>query len=101
MACDLFDEIAAAAGLTAVKESRTSRGELTARVFELDADTEVETHDHGMMTVAELERLMRARGRRRRRRRCAARAVFTTGRGCGPILISSTGAATASASTTR
>jgi hypothetical protein len=60
LACDLFDEIAAAAGLTAVKESAASRG-LTPRCFELDADTEIETHDHGAMTVAELERLMRAR----------------------------------------
>ena len=32
-----------------------------ARCFELDADTEIETRDHGAMTVAELERLMRAR----------------------------------------
>ena len=61
LACDLFDGIAAAAGLTAVKESRTSRGEATARMFELDADTEIETRDHGVMTVAELERFMRER----------------------------------------
>ena len=60
LACDLFDGIAAAAGLTAVKESGASRG-LTPRCFELDADTEIETHDHGVMTVAELECLMRAR----------------------------------------
>ena len=60
LACDLFDGIAAAAGLTAVKESDASRG-LTPRCFELDADTEIETHDHGAMTVAELECLMRAR----------------------------------------
>ncbi len=60
-ACNLFDEIAAAAGLTAVKESRTSRGETTPRVFELDANTEIETRDFDTMTVAELERLMRAR----------------------------------------
>ena len=32
--------------------------------FELDADTEVETHDYGAMTVAELERFLRARGAR-------------------------------------
>ena len=32
--------------------------------FELDADTEIETRDYGTMTVAELERLMRARGAR-------------------------------------
>jgi hypothetical protein len=62
LACDLFDQIAAAAGLTAVKESGTSRG-LTPRCFELDADTRIETRDHGVMTVAELERLMRARQR--------------------------------------
>ena len=48
-------------GAHAVKESRTGRGEATPRVFELDADTEIETHDLGAMTVAELERLMRAR----------------------------------------
>jgi hypothetical protein len=60
LACDLFDGIAAAAGLTIVKESGGSRG-LTPRCFELDADTEIETHDHGTMTVAELERLMRVR----------------------------------------
>jgi hypothetical protein len=60
LACDLFDQIAAAAGLTAVRESGASRG-LTPRCFELDADTRIETRDHGAMTVAELERLMRAR----------------------------------------
>ena len=60
-ACDLFDEIAAAAGLTCVKESRTSRGEATARLFALDAATLIETRDHGVMTVAELERLLRKR----------------------------------------
>jgi hypothetical protein len=60
LACDLFDEIAAAGGLTAVKESGANQG-LTPRCFELDADTGIETHDHGVMTVAELERLMRAR----------------------------------------
>jgi hypothetical protein len=31
--------------------------------FELDAHTEIETRDHGTMTVAELERLLRAGGR--------------------------------------
>jgi len=31
------------------------------RVFELDMDTEIETRDYGVMTVAELERLMRTR----------------------------------------
>ena len=61
LACDLFDDIAAAAGLTAVKECRRPSRGLTPRCFELDADTEIETHDHGVMTVAELERLMRAR----------------------------------------
>jgi hypothetical protein len=60
-ACNLFDGIAAAAGLTAIKEIRNSRGEATPRGFELDANTEVETQDHGVMTVAELERLMRTR----------------------------------------
>ena len=57
LACDLFDEIAAATGLTAVKGS--SKGEAGLRRFELDADTEIETRDHGAMTVAELERFMR------------------------------------------
>src|SRR5262249_50313549 len=57
-ACDLFDELAAAAGLVAVHEQR---GEAELRRFELDADTEVETHDHGALTVAELERRMRGR----------------------------------------
>jgi len=57
-ACDLFDEIAQAAGLTAISRSR---GEAELRRFELDADTEIETRDHGAMTVAELERHMRAR----------------------------------------
>jgi hypothetical protein len=60
-ACDLFDTIAAAAGLTAIKETRNSRGEATPRVFELDANTEIETRDHGVITVAEVERLMRTR----------------------------------------
>ena len=57
-ACNLFDEIAAAAGLTAVKETR---GMAAARCFELDAGMVVETQDHGEMTVAELERFMRQR----------------------------------------
>jgi hypothetical protein len=60
-ACDLFDEIAAAAGLAAVKEARNGRGEPVAKCFELEADTEIETQDYGTMTVAELERFMRAR----------------------------------------
>ena len=59
--CDLFDGIAAAAGLTAIKEIRNNRGGATPRVFELDADTEIETQDYDVMTVAELERLMQAR----------------------------------------
>ena len=37
LACDLFDGIAAAAGLTAVKEARRGRGEATPMCFELDA----------------------------------------------------------------
>jgi hypothetical protein len=64
LACDLFDGIAATAGLTAVKEARRGRGEATPMCFELDADTEIESRDFGTMTVAELERLMRARGAR-------------------------------------
>jgi hypothetical protein len=60
LACNLFDEIAAAAGLTAIKEIRNARGEVTPRVFELDAVTLIETRDHGAMTVAEIECLMRA-----------------------------------------
>src|SRR4051794_14194382 len=61
LACDLFDNIAAAAGLTAV--TGAGRGRDGAMCFELDADTEIETRDNGTMTVAELERLLRARGR--------------------------------------
>jgi hypothetical protein len=60
-ACDLFDAIATAAGLTAIKETRNNRGAATPRVFELDADTEIETQDYGAMTVAELECFMHAR----------------------------------------
>jgi hypothetical protein len=59
-ACDLFDQIAAAAGLAAVEASR-GRCEAAPMCFELDADTEIETRDFGTMTVAELERFMRAR----------------------------------------
>jgi hypothetical protein len=62
-ACNLFDGIAAAAGLSAIKEARGSRGDAALRCFELDADTEIETQDYGVMTVAELERLLRARRR--------------------------------------
>jgi hypothetical protein len=58
-ACDLFDEIAVAAGLTAVKRSGRDGAEL--RRFELEDDTEIETRDHGVLTVAELERHMRGR----------------------------------------
>jgi hypothetical protein len=60
LACNLFDEIAQAAGLAAVSASRR-QGETELRRFELDADTEIETRDHGAMTVVELERHMRAR----------------------------------------
>jgi hypothetical protein len=60
-ACDLFNTIAAATGLTAIKETRNGRGKAMPRVFELDTDTEIETRDYGVMTVAELERLMRTR----------------------------------------
>jgi hypothetical protein len=60
-ACDLFDEIAQAAGLTAVKEAGRVRGEATPMCFELDAGMVVETRDHGAMTVAELERFMSKR----------------------------------------
>jgi hypothetical protein len=62
LTCDLFDGIAAAAGLAAIEHVRNSRDEAT-RVFELDADTEIETQDHGAMMVAELERLVWARQR--------------------------------------
>jgi hypothetical protein len=63
LACDQFDKIAAAAGLTAVSESGCGNGRGVAgmRCFELDADTEIEMQDHGVLTVAELERFMRAR----------------------------------------
>ena len=60
-ACDLFDEIAAATGLTAVKAAARGGGGAGPKCFELDADTKIETQDHGVMTVAELERFMRAR----------------------------------------
>jgi hypothetical protein len=61
-ACALFDEIAAAAGLTAIKAAHDG-GEPAAMCFELDADMVVETQDHGEMTVAELERLLRRQRR--------------------------------------
>jgi hypothetical protein len=57
-ACDLFDEIAQAAGLTAVKATRDGSAPVT-MIFELDADMVIETQDHGELTVAELERLVR------------------------------------------
>jgi hypothetical protein len=60
-ACDLFDGLAAAAGLTAIKEARGGRDGAALKCFELDADTEIETHTLGVMTVAELERFLRAR----------------------------------------
>jgi hypothetical protein len=60
LACDLFDDIAAAAGFTTVTVRHDSK-QAPPRCFELEADTVIETHDHGAMTVAELERLMRAR----------------------------------------
>jgi len=59
LVCDLFDAIAAAAGLNAVKQAGSS--EAASKCFELDAGTEIETREHGVMTVAELERIMRAR----------------------------------------
>jgi hypothetical protein len=61
--CGLFDAIATKVGLTALKEARRGRNGAPALCFELDADTVVETQDYGEMTVAELERLMRARRR--------------------------------------
>jgi hypothetical protein len=61
LACDLIDGIAAAAGLACVKESRAGRGEVTARMFALDANTEIETRDHGVMSVTELECFLRKR----------------------------------------
>jgi hypothetical protein len=61
-ACNEFDVIAAAAGLTVVKDVRHGRD--GTMCFELEADTEVETRDYGAMSVAELERLLRARGAR-------------------------------------
>jgi hypothetical protein len=60
-ACDRFDALAAAAGLTAVNRSGVGNGRGVAglRCFELDADTEIETQDCGVMTVAELECFVR------------------------------------------
>jgi hypothetical protein len=59
-ACDLFDQVAAAAGLAAV-EARRARGEAAPVRFELEAGTKIETRDFGTMTVADLEHLMQAR----------------------------------------
>ena len=62
-ACDLFDEIAAAAGLTAVKESQDRPGRSDATCVSSSTPTpRSRRSDYGAMTVAELERLMRARG---------------------------------------
>jgi hypothetical protein len=61
-ACDLFDEIAAAAGFTVLKTMRDGH-EPVPMIFELDANTVIETQDHGELTVAELERLMRKQRR--------------------------------------
>jgi hypothetical protein len=67
LACDLFDQIAGAAGLATI---RRNEKDAASRRFELEADTVIETHDHGAMRVAELERLMRA-GDVRTTLRCA------------------------------
>ena len=61
LACDLFDEHRRGGRAHRGEGVRAASRGLTPRCFELDADTEIETHDHGAMTVAELERLMRAR----------------------------------------
>jgi hypothetical protein len=61
-ACDLFDGIAQAAGLSALKATKGVQDGSTTRCFELDAGTEIETQDYGAMPVAELERFLRARG---------------------------------------
>jgi hypothetical protein len=79
-ACDLFDEIAVAAGLTAVNRNR--RALAGQRCFELGADTEIETRDHGVMTVAELERFMR-----RRRAHSDAPAVRCSGSFHDPVRV--------------
>ena len=56
-----FDGIAQAAGLTAVSGARRGAHGASDRCFELDAETAVETADYGTMTIAELERFVRAR----------------------------------------
>src|SRR4029077_1083038 len=53
-----------AAGVPALKERRRGRKGAPAMCFELDAGTEVETQDWGLMTVAELERIPQGRGGR-------------------------------------
>jgi hypothetical protein len=98
LACDRFDAIAAAAGLTAVNRSGVGNGRGVAglRCFELDADTEIETQEHGRMTVAELEcliRTQRAQAKAPATLRCSG--SFHTPRGCALTRILSTGAATA------
>lgn len=57
LACEQFDKIAAAAGLSAISGGGARTG---MRRFELAADTKIETQDYGVMTVAELERLVRS-----------------------------------------
>jgi hypothetical protein len=62
-ACNQFDAIAEAAGRTAVKERRRGGPDgAILQIFELEAETVVDTDAFGEMTIAELERLMRKRG---------------------------------------
>jgi hypothetical protein len=56
-ACDIFDGIAAAAGLVAIARDV---GNAAFRRFELEANTVIETQIHGAVEVAELERFVRA-----------------------------------------
>jgi hypothetical protein len=60
MACNQFDATAETAGLLAIKERRKGCNGSPLRIFELDADTEIETLDWGVMTVAELESFVKA-----------------------------------------